>query len=124
MRIFFIIFANNICMNNIYKVRSGGMLRGCQRRIIVLKNTKSDIFEEAYFILSERAASGEAPVSESDMILEANRIISESSQNALRQPRGQQWTALKTVLLIGLSICVTAAAFMLLTPFLYNLFYI
>ncbi len=54
------------------------MLRGCQRRMIVLKNTGSNIFDEAYFLLNEKAAESYT-LTETDMIREANRIISESS---------------------------------------------
>ena len=50
------------------------MVRGCQKKIIYLKNTDSDVFDEAYFILSDNVpkASGEC-----DMIKEANRILGE-----------------------------------------------
>ena len=30
------------------------MVRGCQKKIIHLRDTGSDLFEEAYFILKER----------------------------------------------------------------------
>ena len=50
------------------------MVRGCQRKVIFLKNTESKIFSEAYFIVDDKA-----PVaSEGDMIREANRIIEEN----------------------------------------------
>lgn len=52
------------------------MVRGYQKRVIFLKKTGSEIFDEAYFILSD---SGErASCSECDMIAEANRIIDEN----------------------------------------------
>ena len=54
---------------------NGKMLKGCQRKIIVMKNTGSNIFEEAYFVLRENAVK--AHISETDMIEEANRIIKE-----------------------------------------------
>ena len=47
------------------------MVRGCQRKVIFLKNTESEIFSEAYFIV----AAGSRGVSEADMVREANRII-------------------------------------------------
>jgi hypothetical protein len=50
------------------------MVRGCQRKVIFLKNTDSKIFSEAYFIVDDRALS----TSESDMVREANRIIDEN----------------------------------------------
>lgn len=51
------------------------MVRGCQKRIIFLRSTDSKLFDEAYFVLSERAFS---PVSKVDMIAEANRILSDN----------------------------------------------
>ena len=50
------------------------MVRGCQRKVIFLKNTESKIFSEAYFIVDDRARDA----SESDMVREANRIIDEN----------------------------------------------
>lgn len=47
------------------------MVRGCQRKVIFLKNTESEIFSEAYFIVDGRSPR----VSETDMVREANRII-------------------------------------------------
>ncbi len=46
------------------------MLKGAQKRMIVVKTQDSRIFEEAYFVMrTETLASGE------DMVSEANRII-------------------------------------------------
>ncbi|MBQ4562807.1 MAG: hypothetical protein IJA55_10815 [Clostridia bacterium] len=50
--------------------------KGCEKRMIMLKNTGSDLFEEAYFILSNKKNMG---LSRNDMIKEANRIISENN---------------------------------------------
>lgn len=48
-------------------------MRAYQRKIIHLKTTGSDLFDEAYFLLS---TEGEALfASEEDMVREANRII-------------------------------------------------
>lgn len=49
------------------------MIKGTQKNVIILKNTKSPLFEEAYFILRERPGE---KVHKGDMISEANRIIS------------------------------------------------
>ena len=49
-------------------------MRGCQKRVIYLKNTGSRHFEEAYFVIR----SGEC-TSDKSMIDEANRIISENT---------------------------------------------
>lgn len=47
------------------------MIKGCSRQVIVLKNTGSDLFEEAYFIVK----SGGCAAKHDDLLLEANRII-------------------------------------------------
>lgn len=51
--------------------------KGCQKRIIMLKSTGSELFDEAYFILKERAEKS-PHITESDMVKEANRIISDN----------------------------------------------
>lgn len=50
------------------------MIKGCQRKIIYLKDTKSAVFEEAYFVLRPDAPQS-AHMSESDMVREAGRIV-------------------------------------------------
>ncbi len=58
------------------------MLRGCQKKIVFLKNTGSKIFDEAYFVISGK---DDAPhVSEEMMVDEAKRIINESTINRER----------------------------------------
>lgn len=52
-------------------------MKGCQKKMIMLKNTGSDIFDEAYFILKDKEARV-GKVSESEMIREANRIVNEN----------------------------------------------
>ena len=47
------------------------MLKGCQRKIIYLKNTKSEYFSEAYFVLKERAENAQ----ENDVLKEAERLL-------------------------------------------------
>lgn len=65
------------------------MVRGCQKKIIYLKNTKSNMFEEAYFIIRNGLPDEEQ--NECDMVKEANRILNESFELETRQ------TALKKV---------------------------
>jgi hypothetical protein len=48
-------------------------MKGTQKKMLLLKNTGSDIFEEAYFIL--RDSFRVINISESEMIKEANRIV-------------------------------------------------
>ncbi len=48
-------------------------MKGCQKKVIFLKNTGSYLFDEAYFIISREGER--TPLSEDSMIFEANRII-------------------------------------------------
>ena len=50
------------------------MVRGCQKRIIYLKSTGSEVFDEAYFVVRDEALSN---IGECDMVKEANRILDE-----------------------------------------------
>ena len=52
------------------------MVKGCERRIVYLKNTDSAIFEEAIFVMKD--AKREKPPSGFEMVREANRILSEN----------------------------------------------
>jgi len=55
----------------------GKMIKGCQKKIIYLKNTDSGIFDEAYFVLRR---DGDADrFGEADMVSEAKRIIEGAS---------------------------------------------
>ena len=50
------------------------MVRGCQKRIVYLKSTGSEVFDEAYFVVRDEVLSN---IGECDMIKEANRILKE-----------------------------------------------
>ena len=52
------------------------MVKGCERRIIHLKNTGSEVFEEAYFVLNDKYHRENK--NSLDMVKEANRIIEEN----------------------------------------------
>ena len=49
------------------------MVKGCERRVVHLKNTDSAMFEEAFFLLKDE--KNEKPPSHGMMVREANRII-------------------------------------------------
>lgn len=53
-------------------------MRGYQKKVIFMKNTGSDLFEEAYFILKE----GKDGQAEPDIIEEARRIVKENEHTA------------------------------------------
>ena len=50
------------------------MVRGCQRKIYVVKNPESPLFEEAYFILKQNLPR-KTEVSPNEMAEEAKRIV-------------------------------------------------
>ena len=52
-------------------------MRGTQKRVVYLKNTGSDMFDEAYFIIKENGRGILSVPGEDDLIREANRIINE-----------------------------------------------
>lgn len=53
------------------------MYKGCQRKMIMIKNPGGDLFDEAYFILKEKAVKKQS-LNDHDMIAEANRIVGEN----------------------------------------------
>lgn len=91
------------------------MLRGCQKRVIFLKNTGSKIFDGAYFLISDNDKTSR--MDSEDMIAEAGKIIEEniigkkreSTQSKIKRMRGLLLSfilggivcSLVTVLLIG-----------------------
>ena len=54
------------------------LLKGVNKRVIIIKNPESEIFEEAYFIVKNKSIFNQAK--ENEMVLEANRIISDYSR--------------------------------------------
>ena len=47
------------------------MIKGCEKKIIYLKDTKSEFFEEAYFVVKPQSSTKK----ECDIISEATRIV-------------------------------------------------
>lgn len=56
------------------------MVKGCKKNVVYLKNTGSEMFEEAYFIISE--AGKRKNQTENDMVCEANKIVNSSPVSA------------------------------------------
>lgn len=86
------------------------MIKGCNKRVIVLKNPGSDIFEEAYFIVKDRGARVDPRV---NLIDEANRIIEESLIDprirALRRARKKSRLGRFLPFLFGVLLTLAAA---------------
>ena len=53
------------------------MLRGCQKKVIFLKNTGNQLFEEAYFVIKPEFEG----VSEFEIISEATKIANSCGAN-------------------------------------------
>ena len=53
------------------------MIKGCQKRVLWVKNIESDCFDGAFFIVSDKSV--ERDRSKSSMVAEASRIISQSA---------------------------------------------
>lgn len=60
------------------------MIKGTHRHMVILKNTESPLFEEAYFILRDRTEPNDRP---DDMVAEANRIIAANVLPSAKKPK-------------------------------------
>ena len=85
--------------NTFQKNKGEKKVRGCQKKIVYFKNTGSKLFDEAYFVISDKTDKNKA-VSD-DMIAEANRIIDECSQ-VEREVRGKTYFGNKRIIKRGL----------------------
>ena len=82
-------------------------MRGYQKKVIFLKNTGSHLFDEAYFVVSREGE--EAAVGQSNMVLEANRIIRESiGEETLGHRRGRGILNFLLPFLLGVLFTVVA----------------
>lgn len=57
------------------------MLKGCQKNVIMLRGTESEIFEEAFFILKKDIILPNT-IPNNDMINEAKRILAANSSES------------------------------------------
>lgn len=88
------------------------MIKGCHRNIVFIKNTASEYFEEAYFILREPCAThgkGDAVSEASRLLLEAERKLSYKKRR--RVPR---W---ENVFSFSLGMVISAVSFVLIAVF-------
>ena len=61
------------------------MVKGCQRRVLHLKNPDGGLFEEAFFFLkASKTPTGDGA---REMVAEANRILSGCRTDEARRPR-------------------------------------
>lgn len=92
------------------------MLKGCQRRIIMVKDTKNPCIDTAYFVLKNDAPSG---VTQTDMLTEAARMLDACSVTGYlgagnAHPRRRIGAAAAVIAAAGLGLVTGAAAMLLL----------
>ncbi len=83
------------------------MFKGCQKQMIVLRGTGSEIFDEAYFILKnggrvrEGSLKKDSASERTAMLLEANRILEENRLCDNSRPRGYYALRYSVLFIIG-----------------------
>ena len=93
------------------------MLKGTQRKVIVLKDTKSGIFDEAYFIVKNSADS--TNLTTHDMVNEANRIITDSVINGTEKEKKSEKLLRPLWFFIGVFCCAVISALSLIIEYGY-----
>ena len=78
-------------------------MKGCQRRVIHLKNPGGGLFEEAFFFL--RSPEPDAGSDPREMVAEANRILSGCGEGAPKRRRAKL-VAFSCGVLLGAAIAV------------------
>ena len=86
------------------------MMKGCQRKMIMMPTRTSALFETAYFVLKEEAEARRP--SESEMLCEAMRILEENS--LAKKPPSYAWRHLVVSFLYGLFLGALLVALVLL----------
>ena len=84
-------------------------MRGCERRIIMLKGTSSEIFDEAYFLLRKDFKNDG---DENEIVDEARRIVSLNTTKCRKKasPR-KNWIFFAIGMLAGAAIGIVFAIF-------------
>ncbi len=87
------------------------MIKGCQKKAVLVRCPKSRIFEEAYLIMRE----SEEPVDDTDIVSEADRILSECTVKGQKRHRTVHWS---DFLFFAAGVVVAGLAFGLLLLFM------
>lgn len=83
------------------KAESINMIKGCQKKIIHVTNTKSPYFEEAYFVL--KRSSDIVGVTDDDMVKEALRIA-EDAVKSVKLKTSRKWKSRAAAALVGAAV--------------------
>lgn len=85
------------------------MIKGCERRMIKIENTESDLFESAYFIIRQNAQLPKKNRRD-DMLREAARIVSEKTEASGRRAEGRKkWLERTAVFIAGVLLSAAVA---------------
>lgn len=58
------------------------MIKGCTKRVVVVKDVQSDVFEEAYFILKPQDSKKKGLSNHGEFLSEANRLVSQNTDSS------------------------------------------
>lgn len=90
------------------------MIKGCKKRMIFIKDTKSDYFDEAYFVLKGDVEYKDSY--ESDFVMAATKIINDiDGLKKQKSKRKRKFPRLILGMLIGASI--SSAIFAIISIF-------
>ncbi len=89
------------------------MIKGTKRQLIVLQTGNSHYFDMAYFVLKSEEGTKNAPTG--DLILEANRILSETVPlgKKAKKPRTRRWIFFAAGSLCGAILGILISVFLL-----------
>ena len=88
------------------------MIRGCQRRVVYVKNTENALFDEAYFLISEDVS--EISDTHPDILTEARRLLCEADVIGEKKRKKR-----KSVFFFALGAAVATAVYALVGIFAY-----
>lgn len=84
------------------------MIKGCHKRIVFLKDTGNELFEEAYFVLKPYAFTK----SETDIVSEATKIVNGITNNSIKIKERKRGKGRLIFFLLGTGL--TSAIFIIL----------
>ena len=90
-------------------------MKGIQRRVVHIKNTESELFEEAYLILREKETNDPEPES---LAAEASRFLEKNAGGEGLERGSKRRRIIYSAAILGLSVAVAVLAALLLTEIL------
>lgn len=85
------------------------MIKGCERRMIKIENTESDLFESAYFIIKQNAQLPKKKRRD-DMLREAARIVNDKMEPSGKGKKADRRVWLERMAIFGAGVILSATA--------------